>query len=501
MTANDIDTYYSAYDATANITPNGAMGTNQFLEAANSYVQAYDRDTGYPILYKPSYSTSPGPQPALNPWTALSTNYCATAGDEYTVAYDHVDSVWVLATQANVKSDGNYTDAYACVAVSAADDLTTSATWYAYAFDLSSLLPVHGSTTDYTDYMHFASWRGEYYITFDLIDPGTGIEGWVACQLTQSTMVGGGSAAATCYDYLPTTVPSLIHSVLPADAESNSFPTTSLGEYFIGIVNPDAHTQNQSDYLAFWTWSDIESKGAYTDTKVQTQSPYTPGCWDSGNPPNTVCVPQYNTTQLVDSVGDRLMSRLAYRYFSPCDDDSITALSCEYLAVTQTVNEGSDYSVPTGIRYYGLVAPTGSQTKPSILYEEDFTNSSYYYWMSSNAIDEDQNVGYQFSVAPASQNAYPSLDYDTLSNLGAAGTATTVPYLSYDGSEGDNPDWGYWVSTTIDPADNVSFWSVGGYYPNGTQTSCIGGDGFSGCNWGTAIFCRQFNSTCPYGPE
>ena len=294
------------------------------------------------------------------------------------------------------------------------------------------------------------------------------------------------------------TAPTLIHTLIPADAESNSFPSSSAGEYFLATQNPSSGTT--SDQLAFWTWTMIVNKMAQNNVTVST---FTPGCYDTTNVESTFCVPEKDSTTVVDGLGDRLMSRLAYRYFSPCDEHATLATSCEYLAVTQTVQEDSN-TQRTGVRYYTLIAPSSATASPTVLYSGDFSDSgdSLFYWMPSNGIDKDQNVGYTFSVGNGS--TYPSLYYDTLDGLGAKGTAQTVPGLSFTGSENGSPNdgnqfWGEYVSTTIDPKDDLTFFSIGGYYP-ADQAYCTSSasPAWNGCSWYTAIFsCKKGDANCP----
>jgi hypothetical protein len=312
---------------------------------------------------------------------------------------------------------------------------------------------------------------------------------------------GNSSVSATCYRYLvPSSqlsqYPSLIHTLLPADADSNSFATGTAGEYFLATENPSSgDTSNQ---LAFWTWNMIVSESSQINVGVYT---FTPGCYDANSLENTFCVPEPDSTTLVDGLGDRLMSRLAYRYFSPCDENQITYASCELLAVTQTVQENST-TQRTGVRYYALIAPTTTGTGPSVLYQQDFQDSSNFYWMPSNAIDGDQNIGYTFSGGNGT--TYPHLYLDTISTLGAQGTATVVPNRSFTGAENGNPDdgnqyWGEYVSTTIDPSNDLKFWSIGGYYET-DQVGCTSSASppWSGCNWYTTIFsCTKGGTNCP----
>jgi hypothetical protein len=522
MTAHDINTFYNAYKARPDIVPNGAVGKYQYLEYADKYVQAYDRATGYPILSS-SMQGSPGPQGANSPWEPhLGSGKCGPGSIDVVSSYDHANSVWVLAGTSNVTANGQNTDSYVCVAVSIGEDLLNvsggyQSFWNGYAFDLGldvngGILPTHlvngQPVPDIADYGRFGAWNGYYYVTFDLINLNAtsyGLEGFVVCQFTQSQMLAGNSPApAPCYRYLTSTPPTLIHTLLPADAESNSFPSGTAGEYFLATVNPDNGSGGpctqlpcNSTHLAFWTWSDISNEQAATMVTVNS---FSPGCYHTNNVAQTTCVPEKDSTTVVDGVGDRLMSRLAYRNLplicntprSPCG---------EILAVTQTI--AVDPSNPTGqtqVRYYTLVSL--NQLVPTVEYQGQLVDSSLFYFMPSNAIDKNGVVGYTFTGSNAT--TYPRLYVDTLGAAGVQGVATVVPGLSFTGSENGNPNdnnqfWGEYVSTTIDPTDDLEFWSTGGFYP-ADQINCTSTANpvWNGCSWYTGIFsCKKGDSNCP----
>jgi hypothetical protein len=281
---------------------------------------------------------------------------------------------------------------------------------------------------------------------------------------------------------------------VPADAEKSSFPSPTGGEYFLATVNPGTdgnpcHTAPcTSNSLAFWTWSDITSELAPVSVSVTT---FTPGCYNTTTPGSTACIFQPGTTNTIDSVGDRLMSRLAYRYVIP---STPLHSAYEYLAVTQTVQEDST-SKRTGVRYYTINTPGAT---PTVHYSGDIQDSgnSLSYFMSSNAIDANGVVGYTFSVSgPYSSSTYPSVYADTVDNLGNQGTPTDVQ--SGSGSITDTLDysWGPYVSTSIDPSDDLTFWSTGEYLPS-AESSCDSGTK-TGCNWETQIFyCKKGSGFC-----
>ena len=84
------------------------------------------------------------------------------------------------------------------------------------------------------------------------------------------------------------------------------------------------------------------------------------------------CIPQSGTTQKLDSLGDRLMYRLAYRNFG--DHES--------LVVNHSVSAGS----AVGVRWYEIQNPNGT---PSVFQQGTYAPSDgKYRWMGSMAMDQ-----------------------------------------------------------------------------------------------------------------
>ena len=500
------------------VVPNGSVGSDQYMQYANNWVQAYSKSNDGAIFSNASNNGSPEPQTANSPWEPyLGSGSCGPETADYDVAYDHINSIWVLAGASAVPSgQTNAGDRFLCIATSATDDLYDSGTsyWSAYAFDLTSNIsdwPSDGGIYDLADYPRFGTWTSGYYMTFDFIDDNSSsqhfgrIDGFVVCQLDETDIAAGDAANnATCYTYIPSAAPPMIHTLLPADMETSTAPSGTKGEFFMATVNPGTDGNPctntnppycTSDQLAFWTWSDITAEHTHRVVSVNT---FTPGCYDTSEPGNTVCVQQPGTTNEVDSVGDRLMSPLAYRYIIDCEEGDITFASCEYLAVTQTVNEGTNGTAPTGIRHYTLAAPSGSATTPSVVYQGDFKDSggNLYYWMPSNAIDKDENVGYTFSIGDGSRSNYPSLYAQTLNNIGNAGTLTIVQSGGGSILDTSNHYWGPYVSTSIDPSDDLTFWSTGQWIPYPGESNCDQTTK-TGCNWETQVFyCQKGSGYC-----
>lgn len=365
-------------NASTDVAPNGAAGPYEYLQFASGYVQAFEKDaTGD----SGEIFGSPNPQPVANPFSFPHNNppikECNNFTSDVNVSYDHIsNSNFIIAgiAQPNNSQSGVYKTL--CIAVSTTNDLDSvscqgpnGCAWNAYTYNITSMLP--NPTTDLADYPRFGTWSDGYYMAFDFINTTPAIEGTAVCKLNRTAFLQGeaDTTGAICYSRLvpPQNYPPMVHTILPADAETSvPPPTLTNGEYFLATVNPGSDgnpctgTDCTSDQLAYFTWNNITNKIDWLSVPVNS---FIPGCYDSYNPSTkqhspayTNCIPQYNSSILLDSVGDRLMSPLAYSYFPDrCEEGTHLYPSCEYLAVTQTIQLTSgSYGSQTGIRYYAL---------------------------------------------------------------------------------------------------------------------------------------------------
>src|SRR5713226_8394634 len=153
------------------------------------------------------------------------------------------------------------------------------------------------------------------------------------------------------------------------------------------------------------------------------------------------CIPQPGTNQLLDSLGDRLMYRLAYRNFG--DHES--------LVVNHSVSAGSS----VGVRWYELRSPG---TTPTVFQQSTYAPDANFRWMGSIAMDKAQNIAVGYSVS--SSSTFPSIAFtgrlstDPLSTLQSetmiiAGAGSQLPNLNR---------WGDYTSLSVDPVDDCTFW-------------------------------------------
>lgn len=496
-------------DPNGGVGPTNSNGVGQYLEFADNFVQAFDRATSSPIFSRKPNSAAT-PQPISFLFTPGGNAYCSNPSLDGIATYDRLDGVFAVANIFHVS--GVY---YYCIGVSApkasqpASNLqgfNSQSFWNVYAYNINAALPKNALGHLYfPDYPRFGSWSDGFYVTWDLedADKAFDIVGFEVCQLDKADILAGlSSKAPTCYTYIPSYVTStnnsLIHTLLPADFEGSSpIPGNTAGEYFLAQVNPsNAGTNAQctispcvSDRLAFWTWSGFTS--GLGPTFIALPGAYTPGCYSIVHPYNTYCAPEpYGG--VIDSLGDRLNHRLAYRNFSNGNG--------EYLAVAHTVQENGRYR-RTGIRYYELKAGAN----PSVVLEgtvQDTVNNDFLF-MPSVAMDKNGDLGITYTVSGSTTRGSlmsydPSPFFVTIGSNGAQGTPVAI--LSNSGLSGqDETDsfWGEYVSVSSDPNDDLTFWAVD-QYMNGNQVSgCSYGTRVgSGCAWASRVYACQQGSGC-----
>jgi hypothetical protein len=482
------------------------------LEFSSNYLQAFDRATGNGIFVPNKSSSTAAPQPISTVFAPGGTAYCSNPSLDGIASYDRIDGVFFISNIFN--ASGVY---YLCAGVSApsgsvpANNLEGNngqSRWNVYAYSLNAAIPKNSKGVMYfPDYLRFGTWSDGFYVAWDLEDKSNqfDIVGFEVCKLDKTSMIAGlSSNSPQCYTYIPSYVvgtggtdKSLIHTLLPADFEgANPIPSTTAGEYFLAQVNPSNPGTNDvctiapcsSNQLAFWTWSGFVSGAAPTYLNLKFH-PFTPGCYSTKSPYNTYCVPEpYGG--VIDSLGDRLTYRLAYRNIA----------GAEYLAVAHSVQENTT-TKRTGIHFYKIKAGA----TPSLVFAGDIqdTTNNYFLSMPSAAMDSAGNLGLAYTVTGNTShgslsNYDPSPYFVTVNTTGLVGTPVAV--LSNSGASGqDETDeyWGEYISVSADPDDDLTFWAVN-QYMNGDQTNnCsnklhVG----SGCTWASRIFTCKKGAGC-----
>ena len=450
------------------VDPNGAIGTKQYLEWVNPYVQAFDKVTFLPLWSAPIS--------AGDIWLKNGIQNCNIAGDGV-VLFDRLASRWVIGGHNSISIAGPY---YYCIAVSSTDDLSSpTLVWYTYQFLLNT--GVNSQNNPYfPDWPKIAAWADAYYLSFDLLDPNKkymdiGIE---ACAMDRTNILNHATASPMqCFsDPNPIPLngtPYLRHSLIPADVEGTTAPPVGRNEFFVSIQNPrlDGKTTT-STALNLWAfhvdWA-IPKNSTFTNSPLTVKS-FTPGCYSPAKPTTTVCVPEpalntHGHHYIIDSVGDRLMPRLSYRNFG----------TYESLLTSHTVRVGAALNLQTAVRWYELRA-TGGAT-PAIYQSGNVDpDIKLYRFMPSIAQDHKGNAAVGYSIS--SPTVHPGIRESSWS-LQVKPKPVEVNLQHGSGDVEDSMLWGDYTSMTVDPVDDCTFWYVNNYL----QANEVGG----AINWDTRI--------------
>ncbi len=184
------------------------------------------------------------------------------------------------------------------------------------------------------------------------------------------------------------------------------------------------------------------------------------------------CIPQYGTHEQLDSLGDRLMYRLAYRNNGSGGDS---------LLVNHSVQVSSSSSL-TGVRWYDIQNVTS--TSPVITEGVYSPDSTFYRWMGSIAQDKYGDFGLAYSTS--SSSSYPGLAFTGRTTSDSPANALEPEQILYTGSGAQTRvnRWGDYSSTSLDPSDDCTFWYTNEYLQStGSYT-----------NWGTVLTSFRFPS-------
>jgi len=416
---------------------NGAVGLTQFVQWVNLSFAVFDKGTGA-LLY--------GPAAGNTPWQGSSLTACATNNDgDPIIQYDKAANRWIF-TQLSFTGGPPY---YECIAISATSDATGP--YYLYALQWVN--------NTFPDYPKLGVWPDAYYTSFNMFLSGIFFIGGQVCALDRSKMLQNLNATAQCFQ-LSASYPSL----LPSDLDGATSPPAGSPNYFLDLG---------SNSLNLWKFHVDFANPSNTTLTGPTNiavAAFNDACGGG------TCVPQAATSQKLDSLGERLMYRLAYRNFG--DHES--------LVVTHSVAAGSS----TGARWYELRSPG---TTPSVYQQGTYAPDASFRWMGSIAMDQVGNIALGYSVS--SSTMHPAIRYTgrvPSDPLGTLEAETSI--LEGTGSQTRNLNrWGDYSSMSIDPVDDCTFWYTNEYLnSNGTF------------NWNTRIASFKFSScgttTAPAAP-
>jgi hypothetical protein len=426
---------------------NVAVGPTQIVEFVNDTFAVFDKSTGN-SLYSAHGNTL---------WQDLGAPCSSNPNYDEIAQFDKLAQRWVMFMP------NFFTPTALCVAVSTTSDALNGG-WNLYSFTP----PVNTTVCNceaMTDYPKLAVWPDGYYISYNEIWNGNYI-GAEACVFDRNSMLTGATATMQCFSNTGTNYGSF----LPGDVDGITPPPSDSPEYYLNFDNND-ESLDLWQFHVDWT---TPANSTFTGPTNIPVTAFTEPCGETiveFNYTTGDCIPQANSSVTLDSYGDRLMYRLAYRNFG----------SSQALVANHTVQIGTG-SKQTGIRWYEL-QNTGSGF--GLFQQGTYAPDSSYRWMGSIAMDQVGDIALGYSVSSSAIS--PSIGYtgrvptdpsgqmesetDILSEAGITHGSTTGSYR-----------WADYSSMVIDSADDCTFWFATEYVPT------------TGSAWSTRIASFSFPS-------
>jgi hypothetical protein len=310
---------------------------------------------------------------------------------------------------------------------------TSDATGSYYRYEFSS-----GGNLD--DYPKLGVWPDAYYRATNTFINGNSFGGANACAFDRATMLTGGAANEICFQQN-----SSVASLLPSDLDGSTAPPAGETNFFVELYD-SSHLGLFKFHVDFTN----PAKSTFTGPTTIAVASY--------NQAGTIPQPPGDGTRL-DSLGDRLMSRLAYRNLK----------GTEYLVVTHSVTAGSS----VGVRWY-QIAP-----------------ESTYRWMGSIAMDQNADIAVGYSAS--SSSVRPAVRYSGRVPSDPAGSLESeASIIEGTGSQtGGLSRWGDYSSISVDSTDDCTFWYTSEYIPSDGSFNWhtrIGSFKFIGCGSTTPDF-------------
>lgn len=445
---------------------NGMAGDEHYIQAVNVAFAIYSK-TGTLLA---SFTEN-------QLWAGAGTPCDGNSLGDPIVIYDLFARRWILTNFAFGRDANNdpVPPYYQCIAVSKTSDPVTGGWW---------LYPIQADTgpvpTGYlNDYPKFGIWPDCLYMAAnEFTFPGGNYQGVMVASFSRADLVSG-APLTYAFGFLPypandvfTLIPSTAASRSPDAAPPPGTPNYFVNESFVAY-----------DYLvrAFTAGPNCGAGGVLSAPTNVSQQAY-----DF----NLENVPQPNTTNTLDTVGDRLMQKVQYRRVNGTASLWVVHNVQEASAPTGTVRPQWAQLDVTG----GVIATTPVQEQ---IYAPDTT---LHRWMGSIATDRNGNAALGYSTSNGTAPNFPSIAYagrlasDPLNQL----PRSEVQLIAGGGSQantcGGGPcmRWGDYSEMSIDPADDCTFWYTTEYYDT-QENGDIG-------NWQTRIGSFRFPN-CVVAPQ
>jgi len=413
---------------------NLAIGPNHIVQTVNVRLAVYNKSGA--ILSGPTNFTT---------FFAPVGGACAAGASDPIVNYDRLADRWVIS---DVGIGATFSE---CVAVSKTNDPTGAYTLYNFSFG-----------ANLNDYPKLGVWpttsNSAYLATYNIFTNGQFFAGSQLCGFDRTKMLAGNAGAAQLCKMTPNTE----GGYLPSDLDGPTAPIDGTPGAFLTWQNNNPGQL----FLRTLTLNFATSTATMSAPTTINVANSTLTCGGSAG----VCVPQKGTTQRLDTLGDRLMYRMAYRRFA--DHDRVV------------INHSVDNGGPVAVRWYEILDPFGAVTVNQM---GTFAPDATYRWMASAAMDKSNDIAIGYSASSSTIN--PAIRFTGRVPSDPAGTLETeASILEGTGSQINGLSrWGDYTALQVDPSDDCTFWYTNQYEKvNGSfnWSSHIGSFVFTSCGGG-----------------
>ncbi len=425
---------------------NGDVGLSHYVQMVNNLYRVYDKQTGKPMTNAFKLSSLFAASGLAGP--------CATEdqGDPI-VLYDGLADRWLLS-QFNYK--GDRPPYHECIAVSSTGDPTGS--YYVYDFVIPN--------NRLGDYPKFGVWHDGYYMTMEEY-VGDTYKGEAVMVFDRQNMLQGKRAGVNYHGLAKLKGLSVL---LPSDIDGAAAPT-DMPNYLVALDNNTANGLPTNKLRLFAVQADFssdKSTGSIIENSPLTVAPFQASVCAKATQIST-CISQplglNNKSQKLDSLSDRPMYRLQYRYFAEsCPVDS-SLTHCSTLVFNHTVRGKAVGAA--AVRWYLLLQ--NPETKAiRVAQQGTFAPDNRSRWMGSAALNKwgDLAIGYSLS----SSSTFPSIAYAGRLSTDLPNTLSLegIIYKGH-GSQRASERWGDYSSLSVDPVDECTFWYTNQYYANNSD--------------------------------
>jgi hypothetical protein len=338
---------------------------------------------------------------------------------------------------------------YSCVAVSQTVDATGS--YFRYTFPQQPGFP---------DYPKWGLTRNTYYQTQNVFNAAlTAFLGVNVCAYDAKSMLKGDPTAQQVCMLDNSNGTLFDDSMLPADDDADAGGPTNR-EILLGAIDNffpgDTHVYEFVFTPNFGNPAKSTLAGVNGSMPIDVPAFALAFCV-SGTSLTTNCVPQPGIADKLDTLGDRLMYRLAH----------FNQRGTQHFLVTHSVKDTTGVAA----RWYEFRAQGLGTTSLSLYQSGQTPDDGHYRWMGSVARDQEGNIAIGYSRSSGTPGDFPSIYYAGQTAGDPLGTTESEVLIKQGTASQPDTDsrWGDYSSMALDGADSCTFWYTNQYYPVGTK--------------------------------